>query len=110
MKRITTKKPFSTFYEDCESKRKSIARMRRRFPCYSLQQIGDKFGISRERVRQILNEMGEETKGLKRLMPPTVRRCQRCEEEIVPIKVTYCAKCRYELHNVQIVCDQCMFL
>ena len=103
MKRTTTKKIFSTFYEDCESKQKAIADMRRKFPCYTLQQIGNEFGLSRERVRQILNSQGEETQSLRRVTP---QQCQRCGDIIAKNRI-HCDKCQYELHHVQVICDQC---
>jgi ribosomal protein S27AE len=98
-----TKAPKSTFIFDCQSRRKSIAKMRKKFPCYTLQQIGNEFGISRERVRQVLNLMGEETKNLRMITPD---QCQRCGEIVAKQRI-YCGKCQHELHNVQLVCDQC---
>ena len=106
MKRAKTKKLFSTFRSDCDKKRKSIAKMRKQFPCYTLQQIGDEFGIGRERVRQVLNLESVETRSLQRLT--TGKKCQRCGDIISERqRKDYCSKCRYELHHVQIVCDQC---
>lgn len=99
-------KVISTFRSDCDKRRKSIAKMREQFPCYTLQQIGDEFGVGRERVRQVLNLESVETKSLQRLT--TGKKCQRCGEIISGRqRKDYCSKCRYELHHVQIVCDQC---
>lgn len=98
-------KVVSTFRSDCEKKRKSIAKMRKQFPCYTLQQIGDEFGVGRERVRQVLNLENVETRSLQRLI--TGKKCQRCDDIIPKGRQDYCVKCRYELHHVQITCDHC---
>lgn len=82
---------------------KAIVKMREKFPCYTLQRIGDEFGVTRERIRQILSSEGRETKSLQRLTP---RRCQRCGAKISTNRL-HCKKCQYELHHVQLECGYC---
>ncbi len=80
---------------------KSVIEIRKVNPCALLKDIGDKVGVTRERVRQIL----------KRANLPTrhyiiKRHCAKCG---VPVAggVKYCAKCHHELHHVKLICDTC---
>lgn len=97
--------PSSTFLQDCENRRILVGNMRKMHPDYTLQQIGEQFGISRERVRQILNLLGIETKSSDRLL--IGKFCERCGTATISKKKTYCKQCQYELHHVPLICDNC---
>lgn len=85
------------------STRERVKRLRRINPCLTLQSIGDACGISRERVRQILNSENMETKGVvfKRL-------CLNCEGFLKSGNRKFCSpKCRYEYNYPLVECMQC---
>jgi len=86
--------------------RLNAIRARRNNPCATLQRIGDRFGITRERVRQILKEAGKSTVSWR----PTYI-CQNCGKEMLgnnrQVK-TFCSKkCWIDYHQVPIECEMC---
>ena len=78
----------------------AVIETRKRNPCATLQQIGDKFGVSRERIRQILEPYGF-PKGI------TIRRKVAGHSPICPIcggkkvqNAKFCRSCYHEQHWV----------
>jgi Sigma-70, region 4 len=66
----------------------------------NLQKTGDEFGITRERVRQIVNRAGHST---ARLLKPKEerpeRRCKECGELVNSSHALYCETHRREKHK-----------
>ena len=82
---------------------RELLKLRRNNPCYTLQQIANEFGVSRERVRQILSLHQKRTRHLK----TTKYCCLRCGVEITKNR-KYCSqKCFFEDHNILVTCDHC---
>ncbi len=86
----------------------AIIEIRKSNPCATLKQIGDKIGVTRERVRQILNE--------NRL--PTIHWKQKylcivCGSEIKERNrkwkhSAFCSvECGKKYHHPTLICDQC---
>ena len=84
-------------------------------PCLTLESIGTRFGITRERVRQILAHKGVETRH-KRLVDRY--ECLQCHESFVPKSYlvkrgtpwvyTYCGRaCKSVSNLVDLICIQC---
>lgn len=79
----------------------ALCQMARDNPCLSRSAIAVKFGISRERVRQLLKKHGERT---KRYAPKkSNRRVCRCGNEFYGGHSCYCPDCR----AIPIICDNC---
>ena len=79
--------------------RESIVKLKKKYPCMTLRAIGDKVGVSYERVRQILNENHIPT---KQYIAKNI--CLNCGAEISRHR-TYCnMKCLNEFHNVLVEC------
>ena len=85
----------------------SIIATRDRNPCATLQEIGDKYGITRERVRQVLKEAGVQTKHVLRVNHLI---CPFCGGEKT-YNSSRCPTCREAQREavrlVPLVCDQC---
>lgn len=79
-----------------------IVSMRIKNPCATLKQIGDKFGITRERVRQILNKNKLDT---HHLCYPK-HRCNNCGKP-TNHKLFCSKKCKLEFSKATLICDQC---
>lgn len=75
-----------------------IVELRKKYPCYTLQQIGDMNGITRERVRQILKNNHLLTYSSK---------CAMCGEPKHKTTTRYCVKCRKILNTIQVECSYC---
>jgi len=85
--------------------REQIAQLRQDNPCLTLEQIGYKVGVSRERVRQLLNKEGLPTKHHIRQ-----RYCVVCGETIPHYNTkgnTCSMKCFKKLHSVTLICTAC---
>lgn len=80
----------------------AIIERRKNSPGLSLKQVGDEFDITKERVRQILSSAGMPT---RHHTHEKVSHCLRCGAEIK--NRSYCRKCQFELHNVELICDNC---
>ena len=102
------------------SSRVAIVTFRSEHPAATLKIIGQAFGLTRERVRQVLKRAGVATRGV------TVRRtvpcyeCARCHRTFRPyaslrLRIaagrsqppTYCPQCYHETRRVQVPCDEC---
>jgi hypothetical protein len=91
-----------------EGVRKQVINIREKNLCATLQTIGDKVGVSRERVRQILDSENKPTRHWK-----PKHYCQRCGKELVPIhsnssvcRNKYCSKeCKTPI--IQVTCSNC---
>lgn len=83
-----------------------VLAMRKVTPCISMQEIGEKLGITRERVRQILKSAGQPTKHyVARHM------CAGCGRKLQSNnKSGYCQKCSKERNRIPLVCDECSTL
>ena len=80
-----------------------IIETRKRNPCATLKQIGDKYHVSRERVRQILIRAGENTAGVRSSIP-----CVYCGKPLPPGHIKYCSlECRVKATNITIECPVC---
>ncbi len=85
-----------------------VVRIRRANPCATLQEIGDKCGVTREAVRQLLTKAGLPTKGFRQqylccvcggLISDRVRRSSHSP---------FCSpECYHKYHNVEMVCGYC---
>ncbi len=85
--------------------RKQVLALKQSYPCYTLQSIGDKTGISRERVRQILKSAGEHTRAWR-----PKRFCINCGKELIlrhrPHR--FCSReCLSQYHRITLECEQC---
>ena len=93
-----------------ETLKVNIKRMRRNNPCFTLIQIGERYGVTRERVRQILKEAELPTKGEGTLYHriPNQRFCLNCGIVRILPNRTHCShKCRTEYATVKVTCTQC---
>jgi len=88
-----------------------VVGLREQYPCMTLQQIGDKTNLSRERVRQILSKSNRPTIHFKQKYI-----CNNCENIIknhVSRFPLFCdSKCRDEYRlkhptKVTVICEQC---
>jgi len=81
-------------------KHEAIVAYRLSNPCLTLQSVGDKFGITREGIRQILKKYNVRT---RHFTPPKV--CANCGTHIKQGK--YCSECSHKLHYVTVCCNGC---
>ncbi len=82
--------------------RQDLISLKKKFPCYTLQQIGNEYGITKERVRQILSSEGVDTT----LYNPK-KICQKCGGKKEKGQRKYCKKCADELQYIHIRCEKC---
>jgi hypothetical protein len=84
-------------------KSKSIVEYRLKNPCLTLQQVGDKFSLTRERIRQILVEKHSPTrKFIQKYL------CLNCGNVNPRQNKKFCSReCCFEFHQVPVICDQC---
>jgi len=89
--------------EDWSPKTQAIVRYRRENFCLDMQDVADKFGVSREWVRQVCERAGVQTTaagwGTKDI-------CPKCGEHKNECAVM-CRKCRHEAHIVPLTCSFC---
>lgn len=82
-----------------------VAFFRLKHPEWTLQTIGAEVGVTRERVRQILNRLGLSTtfEGYHVGHP-----CPGCGVHVSTREPLYCSKqCRYASLRLLLTCDQC---
>ena len=93
--------------------REHTIKLRKRNPCMTLQDIGDKCGVTKERVRQILQSEGMETKHIDNR---TKYYCSRCGKRIfgpyirndgIKMPRKLCNTCYDEWHHVKVTCSVC---
>ena len=86
--------------------RADVVRLRKTYPDYTLQRIGETVGVSRERVRQILKAEGLSTKAFRvSKYPPKV--CKYCYK-FTENQRSYCnTECRTKAHWVKYNCHYC---
>ena len=87
--------------------RERVVRMRKLNPCATTVQIGNKYGVSGERVRQILKEESLPTKHFKQTYI-----CNYCGEIITSCNKKFCNVdhlMKYtQVHGyAELVCDEC---
>lgn len=82
-----------------------LIRIRTNNPCATLQQIGDKYGVTREAIRQRLNKIGIETKAMP--IPKPQYECLNCG--ILTYRRTgFCSKvCRHQYSYIKTECVVC---
>jgi hypothetical protein len=80
-----------------------LATYRLTHKCATLQQIGNIFGLSRERVRQRLKRAGVETKHFRFVQK---YKCNECGKES-HLKLFCSNECRSKYASIQLECSQC---
>ncbi len=83
--------------------RRQAARIRKANACATLQEIGDRIGVSREYVRRLLKAQSLETKGY---VAHSEYYCMACGK-ITHRKLFCCDACRYEFYHPWVECTQC---
>ena len=93
------------------SVREHAIKLREKSPCMTLQAIGDKCGVSKERVRQILQSEGMETKHIDTSIKYY---CSRCGKRVFDQYHRnngkprgLCYYCSQEWHHVKVICSVC---
>jgi hypothetical protein len=88
----------------CGENFKKAIELRKATPCLTLQQIGDKLGVTRERVRQLLNKGEMPT---KHYHYNSKLHCAKCGKKLfAPSKSGLCQGC-WASPLVPLICDQC---
>ena len=89
----------------------NVKRMRRNYPSATLIQIGKRYGVTRERVRQILKAAGKPTRAVGTLCfnIPNQRFCLNCGRvRLSRGQRTFCSyKCKKEYLTIEVACTQC---
>ena len=83
--------------------RELVNQLRLHHSDWTLQQIGDKVGLTRERVRQILKTSGSKTKKIY----PVLNKCIDCGKKKSGTYHSRCQKCLYIKNSVFRSCTQC---
>ena len=83
------------------ARRKKIIRLRILYPNHTLTEIGKTVGVTRERVRQILQE-----ENLPTSRPKKVYTCIDCDQELSSPRQR-CPQCTLDLHWPEVVCNDC---
>jgi len=85
----------------------SIVDTRLRNPCATLEQIGRKYSVSSERIRQVLKKNNTPTKAAK----STEYKCNNCGKIFkgtIGTPRLFCSrKCWSEYHHVTLICQYC---
>lgn len=78
---------------------------RLRNPCATLEQIGGKFGVSKERVRQVLSEANAPTKSIR---IKNQYHCLNCGKLIQTQGKKFCShECQHLYSQIPIKCSEC---
>ncbi len=85
--------------------RQQVVIIRETSPCLTLRAIGNKVGVSGERVRQILNS----EKMATRHWTARSTRCPQCGGK-KSMSARVCMSCHSENHHVWLACDECGIL
>jgi len=89
--------------ELCSKRTLDIIEYRKNNPCLTLQQVADKFGVSRENIRQKCRRSGIESKSLRYRK----KVCPLCKVNNLKRLQVICAECYHKQHNVILICDNC---
>lgn len=84
--------------------RDKLAKMRWMNPCATLQEMSDRFGVTRERIRQVLNEMELPT---RHFSEKKMVGCLQCDNPIREGKEFCNRKCQNDYNTISISCSQC---
>lgn len=81
----------------------NIIRARRDNPCATLAEIGTRYSITRERVRQVLSKAGKPTRAYHQTYL-----CIRCGKDIGRVEGLFCSQqCRHDYGHIKIACTYC---
>ncbi len=90
--------------EELMSTREEAIALRRKYPCMTLEVIGAKCGVTRERVRQVLSAEGLETVALHK----HYHICPECHCKVFAKWRTFCSPtCHWRYHHVTVQCSNC---
>jgi len=81
-----------------------LAKIRWTNPCATLQEMGDRLGVSRERIRQMLNKLELPT---RHYSEKKMVGCLECGSLIKEGKEFCNVKCRKSYNSVLVTCSQC---
>ncbi|MEK6878660.1 MAG: sigma factor-like helix-turn-helix DNA-binding protein, partial [Nanoarchaeota archaeon] len=85
--------------------RTKVARYRIKHSDWTLQQIGTKCGVSRERIRQILKKMGLQTRSDHFIK---IKKCVGCDNIVTSRDRIYCSNdCYTNNHSILVFCSTC---
>lgn len=82
----------------------AVVETRMRNPCATLQQMGDKYGVSREWIRQMLEPFNFPTGISQRIL--VSHTCPNCGGS-KGYRAKLCLKCYTKIHNIQLACSKC---
>ncbi len=80
----------------------SVCATRKRNPCATLEEIGQKYNVSRERIRQVLSKHGLSTKALV-----IKSACMNCNKVIYKSQKFCSRECQHEYARIPVACQQC---
>ena len=82
----------------------AIVAYRQANPTLTLKAIGSRYGVSRERVRQILKRAGAQTRALRTPLQP----CPVCGESVGRTAKRFCSRACYSASiRIMLVCEEC---
>lgn len=84
--------------------REKLAKMRWMNPCATLQDLSEHFGVTRERIRQVLNELELPT---RHFSEKKMVGCLQCDNPIREGKEFCNRKCQNDYNTISISCSQC---
>lgn len=91
---------------DSASLKKNIVRARRNNPCATLQELGNRFGVTRERVRQVLLQEGKPTSAYRQTYL-----CNQCGKDMgvkARWRKFFCSeRCYHDYTHIQVACSYC---
>jgi len=88
---------------DSETRKINIIRARQSNPCATLQEIGTRYGVTRERVRQVLSEAEKPTGAYHQTYL-----CIQCGKDIGTEKKLFCnQQCQHNHRYIEIACICC---
>jgi len=87
--------------------REKIIDYRKNHPYMTLESIGNNVGVTKERVRQILNSENLETRSLHRI-PAPMPNCKVCSKPVTYRRRIFCsAECQYPGGRTTTKCHSC---
>jgi len=89
------------------SKRLEVIALRKKFSELTLREIGEKVGLTRERIRQILIDANLNTKSLAR-MSTLLPLCATCNKTLPNKRLKFCSQtCQYPNGRTTFQCATC---